>query len=789
VTSRRPLVLAAEALLVAVTLAAVLGMARLFDGGGWLGPLAANALAAHLAATAMRRRGVSLPVAAVLMVVSAAVFVTWTSYWSTTMAGLPTGSTWSAMRLDLGDAWVLYQDVRAPAPAARGFVLASCLALWLIAYVADWAAFRLWVPFEATLPASTLFLFTSLLGAPRGRGWAVALYAAALLSFLLVHRMARQDSSAHWVADRRSLGNRSLLTAGASLGVVAVLAGTLIGPALPGASSPGILDPRSLRGDHARVTVSPLVDIRSRLVDQRAVEVFTVRSPERSYWRLTSLEEFDGTIWSSSGSFGAADGALPEAVEADVATSTFEQSFTISALAAIWLPAAYEPRALSAPGAKVRYDEESATLIVDNGITSSDGITYRVTSASPRITPADLSAGEQDLPDGIRDRFLALPDGFSPRVRDLAQELTADAAGPAEQARALQDHLRTFTYSLEVQRGHSEDALETFLFTTQTGYCEQFAGAFAAMARSIGLPARVAVGFTPGDEDPDEPGLYHVRGEYAHAWPEVFVPGAGWVLYEPTPGRGAPNAESYTGVPEQQAAPSDPEGSVTVPSTATTEAIPSGTPTTFDGLTPDDRLDAAGGSTERGGDTPSSLPARYLTRPIAQLAPVVVVLVLGYAVVFPLGLLLRRHVRRRRADTPATQIELAWTETVEDAALVGYVERASDTYFERAHHLAAALGDVEPAAFTLARCRETAAYSAAGASEDDASVALAASEELRAVAKAHASRLTRIRPWFDPRSLLRGWRQDHTARQRRITLTARGDLEQERELVGSADRG
>lgn len=788
-TARRPLVLAAEALLLAVTLAAVVGMARLFEGGGWLGPLAANAVAAHVAATVLRRRGLSLPVAGILMVVAAAVVVTWTSYWSTTVAGLPTGDTWSAMRVDLGDAWVLYQDVRAPAPVARGFVLASCLALWVVAYVADWAAFRLWVPFEATLPASTLFLFTALMGAPRGRGWAVALYAGALLSFLLVHRMARQDGTAHWVADRRALGTRSLLTAGAGLGVAAVLAGTLIGPAVPGAGSPGILDPRSLRGDNARVTVSPLVDIRSRLVDQRAVEVFTVRSSERSYWRLTSLEEFDGTIWSSSGSFGAADGALPESVEADVATSTFEQSFTISALAAIWLPAAYEPRALDAPGAKVRYDEESATLIVDNGITSSDGITYRVISDSPRVTPDDLSGADEGLPRDIRDRFLALPDGFSPRVQALAQELTARATTPAEQARALQDHLRTFTYSLDVQRGHSEDALEDFLFTTQIGYCEQFAGAFAAMARSIGLPARVAVGFTPGLADPDEPGLYHVRGENAHAWPEVYIPGAGWVLYEPTPGRGAPFAESYTGVPEQQAAPDDPSGTVTVPSTATTEAIPSGTPTTFEGRDPDANLAATGATTDGSSGTSDSLPARYLTKPIGQAAPVVALVVLAYALLFPIGLLLRRGLRRRRAATPSDQIELAWTETVEAAALVGYAERPSDTYFERAHRLAAVLGDAERSAFTLARCREAATYSAEGASEADASAALTAAAELRAIATARASRPARIRPWFDPRSLLRTWRRDHTARQRRITLTARGDLEQERELVGSMDRG
>ena len=513
-TARRPLVLAAEVGLAAVTLAAVLGMSRLFDGGGWLGPLAVNAVAAHAVAAGLRRRGLSLPAAGALMVVAAALVATWTTYWSTTVAGLPTGDTWTAMRTDLGDAWTLYQDVVAPAAVQTGFVLASCIALWFVAYVADWAAFRLWVPFEATLPAGTLFLFTALLGAPRGRGWAVALYAGALLAFLLVHRMARQDGSSHWVADRRALGHRSLLTAGAGLGVVAVVAGSVLGPSLPGADSPGVLDPRSLRDD-SRVTISPLVDIRSRLVDQAAVEVFKVRSPERSYWRLTSLERFDGRIWSSSGSYGKADGDLPESVSAEVTTETFEQSFSISSLAAIWLPTAYEPRAIAVNGLEIRYDEDSSTLIVDNDVSNSDGLVYQVTSASPRIAAEDLSGLTDEAPGEILERFLELPADFSPRVRGLAEELTAEATTPAEQARALQDHLRTFEYSLDVQPGHSENALEDFLFETRIGYCEQFAGSFAAMARSIGLPARVAVGFTPGDEDPADPGLYSVRGEYA----------------------------------------------------------------------------------------------------------------------------------------------------------------------------------------------------------------------------------------------------------------------------------
>lgn len=785
-TARRPLVLAAEGLLLAVTLAAVLGMSRLFDGGGWLGPMTASAIAAHLSAAAIRRRGLPLVAGALLMTLGAAVVSTWTSYWSTTFAGIPTGDTWSAMSVDLSDAWTEFQAAVAPAPAAPGFVLASCVAMWVIAYVADWAAFRLWVPFEATLPAGTLFLFTAMLGADRGRGWAVALYATALLAFLLVHRMARQDGSAHWVADRRSMGNRSLLTAGAGLGVVAVLAGTVLGPVVPGADAPPVIDVSDVAGEDARVTVSPLVDIRSRLVDQAQVEVFTVQSPERAYWRLTSLEQFDGTIWSSSGSFGSADGDLPKSVDADVATATFDQTFRISALAALWLPSAYEARAVRSSEVDVRYDEDSATLIVDNDVPSSDGLTYQVTSASPRIAADDLTGLAGDVPSEIRDRFLDLPADFSSDVRALARDLTAGLIEPAEQARALQDHLRTFTYSLEVQRGHSESAIEDFLFTSKVGYCEQFAGAFAAMARSIGLPARVAVGFTPGDQDPDDPTLFRVRGEYAHAWPEVYIEGAGWVLYEPTPGRGAPNAESYTGVQEQQAAAGDGGAVVTVAPTASTETVPSGPTTLPDFRNPDANLEAGG---DDGGSSGSESTPSRLFRPVARVVPVVALVVLSYAVVFPLGLVLWRARRRRRATTPLEQIELAWAESVEEAAVVGYQERPSDTYVERAQHLGALVPDAEDAARALAGRLEVGIYSADGADADDATAAFSAADEIRDVARAQTPRLARLTRWFDPRSLVRSWRREHTARQRRITLTARGDLEQERELVGSRDRG
>ncbi len=792
-TGRRPLVLAAEVGLALITLAAIAGMQRLFDGGGWLGPLALNAVAAHATVAVLRRRGLSLPLVALLVAAAAGLAASWTLYWSTTSLGLPTGATWAAMSDDLSGAWSLYQDVVAPAPVQRGFLLASALAVWCIAYVADWAAFRLWVPFEASLPAGTLFLFTALLGADEGRGWAVGIYAGALLLFLLLHRVARQDGSSHWVAERAGDGHRSLLLAGSGLAVVAVLAGSVLGPSLPGAGEPGVLDPQSLRGDDdARVTLSPLVDIQTRLVEQAQVEVFEVRSSQRSYWRLTGLDRFDGQIWSSSGGFGRADGPLPTAVEVGTDTELFDQRFTISALSAIWLPTAYEPRALDVTGVVVRYDDESATLIVDNDVPTSDGLTYQVTSASPRLSSDDLAGVGDEVPDDIARDYLELPDDFSPQVTALARDLTAGASGPAERALALQDHLRQFTYDLGVGSGHSDAALETFLFQTQRGYCEQFAGAFAAMARAVGLPARVAVGFTTGEVDPEDPERFVVRGEHAHAWPEVYLEGAGWVAYEPTPGRGMPFAEPYTGVPEQQAATSDPSTATTgPPSTAAT--LPSTPPESVVPQSPEGELDTGGGA-EAGlddadagqGDGPLGL-GRWLD-PVVPVVLAVAALIALYAVAFPVGLLLRRRHRRHRVATADDRVGLAWIEAVEAAGLLGYREVPSDSHPERAERLAGALPDAGDEARRLAAVVEAATFSGQPATDGDADEAEGAARAIEEAARAAADPAARVRRWLDPRPLASAWRQRRSLRRRHITTTARGDLEVERELVGSGDR-
>jgi len=770
------LVPSAEVALGVVTLSVVLGLDRLFEDGGWLGPLALHAVVAHAAMALVRRRQLPLAISGAVAVAGTVLLTTWTTFGDTTSFGLPTGRTWDALGAELDLAWVLYQDVSAPAPAVAGFVATCAAAVWLIAFVADWAAFRVWVPFEATLPAATLFLFTALLGTPAGRGWATAAFVGSVLAFLLLHRTARRDGASHWVADRRSQGHRALLGAGAALGVVAVVAGTALGPSLPGADRPGIIDLDELGGEPPRQTISPLVDIRSRLVEQSDQVMFRVRASEPSYWRLTSLDTFDGVRWSSSTSFDDADERLPVAVEPSE-SAVIEQEYALERLAAIWLPAAFVPRTFeSLDDADVLYHADSATLIVDRDRATSDGLSYRIASASPRVTAAALATAPAEVPEEIARDHLALPDSFSPRVAQLARELTAGAANPYEAARAIQDHLRTFTYDQSVQAGHSVDALESFLFDLQRGYCEQFAGAFAAMARSVGLPSRVAVGFTPGEEDPDEPGTYVVRGIHAHAWPEVYFAGVGWVSFEPTPGRGQPFNEDHTGVPPAQASSED-QTSVTLPPTTAPAPIPSESDLPApDGPQRQEIETGAPADDPTAAGTGSSWWSSLLARPLAVAALALAGLVVA-ALAASVALRLGRRARRRRAATsPDARVAAAWDDVAEAAQPLGFAPVPSATPQERAVALTRLLDGDEaaPHAEALGAVLTRALYAPGGASEEDAEQAEATADALVEALRARTPRSARLRWWLDPRDQLRSWERARAERRRHVTGAVRG---------------
>jgi hypothetical protein len=141
-------------------------------------------------------------------------------------------------------------------------------------------------------------------------------------------------------------------------------------------------------------------------------------------------------------------------------------------------------------------------------------------------------AGE-NYPEWI-DRYLQLPDDLPQRVHDMAQEVTAEHDNAYDKASALQEYLRQFTYNEKIEAPPTGvDPVDYFLFDLQEGYCNYYASAMAVMARSVGIPTRIAAGYSQGDWERDAQ-AYRVREHHSHAWVEVYLPRFGWIEFEPT---------------------------------------------------------------------------------------------------------------------------------------------------------------------------------------------------------------------------------------------------------------
>jgi transglutaminase-like putative cysteine protease len=289
------------------------------------------------------------------------------------------------------------------------------------------------------------------------------------------------------------------------------------------------------------------IDIKDRLSDRPEEVAFVVSSPRPSYWRLTALADFDGTRWTSSRDRRDTSPTLLHDVEPGVDGETITQAFEITGLNTDWLPAAFSPVRVDGPDG-ITIDAETSSLFTT--AETSGHLRYTVESVLPRRDAARLRAADTPPPDGLADRYLALPDDFPAELANQARAITAGAPTRYDQALALQNWFRAFTYDLAFLPGRGRTAMQDFV-TQRRGYCEQFAGTYAAFARVLGLPSRVAVGFTQGERRND--GRYYVQDKHAHAWPEIYFAGVGWVPFEPTPGRGNPSAEEYTGVAAAQA--------------------------------------------------------------------------------------------------------------------------------------------------------------------------------------------------------------------------------------------
>ncbi|MCU0269931.1 MAG: DUF3488 and transglutaminase-like domain-containing protein [Acidimicrobiales bacterium] len=765
--------LPAEVALVSVTIATAYGFSRIFEGWSFLGPLLAVGLATHAVTMLARRRGWSVPASFLATTVLLSVLVPLLLFTDSTFFGVPTAATLEALDAAMSSAWSTFQDALAPVPASDGLLVAAAAGLAFAVFLADWAAFRLWSRYEALVPAATLFVFCSLLGGDIHRLDSTALWLLACGLFLLLHRIAVRTRTLSWLTRRADGGGGSMLTVGVLLAVAAVAAALLVGPQLPGADEDAVFDWRQGdEGPGSRVTISPLVDIRDRLDQLSDVEVFTVRATEPAYWRMTSLDTFDGTIWRSGGRYAAVGSDLDGSpFPAGVDTTTVVQEYEITGLSALWVPAAFEPRAIDVDGSgDVRFQAASSTVIVDTDLETSDGLTYTLTSEIPSFTPEQLAGADTTIQPTERvDPYLQLPADFEGTPADIrAEELTRAASSDYDKALALQEFFRTqFEYSLDVGAGHSGNAMTDFL-TQRKGYCEQFAGTFAAMARSVGIPARVAVGFTWGEQDADDPELFRVRGEHAHAWPEVWLGEYGWVPFEPTPGRGAPSAEQWTMAPPAQG-PAGDDAPPTPTSTATSSTtVPGDSSTTAPGpVAPrPDELESGAASSGAGGSGDGTSWFTRFGRLLAALAAAAVAYVVAVV-----GLRHWRHRRRLRGATdPASRVDNAWQDAVEELALVGSVPARSETHREFASRAGRRL---EPAAGplgTLAEDADAAAFAGGGLSTTVAERAESAVASIRDVVRSTTTRRDRWVRLLDPRTLAsrrRGPSDRHQASSRR----------------------
>ena len=161
--------------------------------------------------------------------------------------------------------------------------------------------------------------------------------------------------------------------------------------------------------------------------------------------------------------------------------------------------------------------------------------TYTMQSLISTANEDELRLAGTDCSGFIKDHYLQLPDSLPQRVRDLAARLTRNDETPLDMALSIQDYLRgdTFEYSKEIEKP-TGDGVDHLLFKTRKGYSTYFASAMAVMLRAVGVPARLAAGYDPGEPQAD-PGLWVVEDSDSHGWTQVYFPGYGWIDFEPTP--------------------------------------------------------------------------------------------------------------------------------------------------------------------------------------------------------------------------------------------------------------
>lgn len=661
-----------------------------------------------------------------------------------------------------------------PVPDTRPVSLVGSGGIGLVAIMVDLLAVRMRRPAAAGLPLLVLFSVPVASNIKSFGGQQVLAFAAGMAGFLTLLSTASRDRLRMWGqlvtfryvqrTDEAGTGpdTRELAASGRRIGLAAVCLAVIIPLVLPsmrahnvfasgtgsgahfGSGSGGGLDVlQQVQRDLKEKKAEPVLSYRTSArvpADQYFQEYVLNYSASRNAW----LPQLSSTIANQRPS---ANNALPEPVPGQLASTPTARVTTQVTLArnqqqvgeSAFLPAPYAPVELAAstPG----WTELPGSLMLYNPSQSLDGLQYTVTSSEAQPTAADLLAVSANPPNSITSQYGSYNGPDATRLLAIAHQHTAQATTQLQQALALQDWFLagSFKYTLTPHLPTSHWLL-AFLTADKRGYCQQFAWAFAVLARLLGIPARVAVGYTGGSRGAG--GSWRVTTADAHAWPELYFAGEGWIRFEPTPhgatGQGTATVPSYaTGSAGHGLAPPKAGGSASTGATGSSKANAAHGLNTFQRPEPGG---AIGGGVVGGSST--------------WLAIVIPLLVL-LLIISPAAA--RRLTRRRRwllASDDAAAAGAAWRELTDDLTDYGRRRAPGETPRALARRLTRE-ADLDPAAAQALRRIVTAAERAAYAARAESAGGLSSdvSRVRHAVARTTPVR-QRIRAWLLPASTL-----------------------------------
>ncbi|MDQ4058326.1 MAG: DUF3488 and transglutaminase-like domain-containing protein [Actinomycetota bacterium] len=652
----------------------------------------------------------------------------------------------------------------APVPVRPGYVILVVAGMWLLTTLGEIATFRWKRPLLASVGPVVTFSFVAIVGTRTGILWLVGAFLAALFTYWGLESSHRLRLWGRWMpawSDHPEEPPPTVTGALARRMGAGCVAAALVAPIfLPGLSD-SLLPWRSGSGGGGfgigGGEINPLVQLQPQLIEQSDQELFVVTADRPAYWKLISLADFDGNEWTPVGV--AATPVIGGVITTNAATATrsqnLTQNITITGLEGNYVPAATQASSISfaqdpmASGEGVTVNPEGGDVRLD-GQGVFEGLGYEVDSVQPALGFDEMKHAVPGNP-GTSGIYTDLPSDMSEEVRELARLWVADAETPFDQLLAIQDRLRGFNYSHEVEPAASSDYLTEFLLETRTGYCQQFATAFALLARFHGFAARVAVGFLPGQTDVASPNRYSVRGTDAHAWPEVYFEDYGWVAFEPTPRQGVTQPR-YT-IPNtpapQLGARLDPSEQQQLRGSLrdTVEGVQNvcaGDPTCASGVTRD--LFAQPGAGSRRG-TPQWV------KDFTRIAIAALAALLLFLLSVPSLKKLRVARRYRKAATPEALAAAAFAEFQDEASELARPRSPAESAAEYARTIVAMKKVPRQPALRLATIYEAAEYARSGIAGNQAGEARRLARELRSRLWQSSSWWRRGARLFSPRGL------------------------------------